>query len=101
MDHVAVAQLIFAGTSTEMSFWSIFSAHVTDTFGLCNDFANRDQRSLFATFQSHSSISSIKSVNELQCHSVSVRAKRERERQRERDRERERESVCLRQTSIK
>jgi len=29
---------------------------------------------LFATFQSHSSILSIKSVNELQCHSVNVRA---------------------------
>ena len=53
-----------------------FSAHVTDTFGLCNDFANRDQKSLFAAFQSHSSMSSIKSpsVNELQCHSVNVRA---------------------------
>ena len=47
---------------------------VTDTCWLCNDFANRDQKSLFATFQSHSSISSIKSVNELQCHSVNVRA---------------------------
>ena len=41
---------------------------------MCNDFANRDQKSLFATFQSHGSISSIKSVNELQCHSVNVRA---------------------------
>jgi len=39
-----------------------------------NDFANRDQKSLFATFQSHRSISSIRSVNELQCHSVNVRA---------------------------
>jgi len=59
MDRVAVAQLIFSGTSTEASY----------------DFANRDQKSLFATFQSHSSISSIKSVHELQCHSVNVRAK--------------------------
>mmetsp|Transcript_42065 Transcript_42065/g.61835 ORF Transcript_42065/g.61835 Transcript_42065/m.61835 type:complete len:250 (-) Transcript_42065:174-923(-) len=74
MDRVAVAQLIFSGTSTEASVLSIFSAHVTDTCWLCNDFANRDQKSLFATFQSHSSISSIKSVNELQCHSVNVRA---------------------------
>ena len=57
-----------------MSFWSIFSAHVTDTFCLFNHFANRDQKSLFATFQSYSSISSIKSVNELQCDSVNVRA---------------------------
>jgi len=32
MDRVAVAQLIFSGTSTEASFLSIFSAHVTDTF---------------------------------------------------------------------
>jgi hypothetical protein len=32
MDHVAVAQLIFSGTSTEASFWSIFPAHVIDTF---------------------------------------------------------------------
>jgi len=38
------------------------------------DFANRDQKSLFATFQSHSSMLSIKSVNELQCHNVNVRA---------------------------
>jgi len=74
MDRVAVAQLIFSGTSTEASFLSSFSAQVTDTFGLCNDFANRNQKSLFATFQSHSSISSINSVNELQCHSVNVRA---------------------------
>ena len=43
-------------------------------FWLCNDFANRDYKSLFATFQSHSSISSIKSINELQCHSVNVLA---------------------------
>jgi len=42
MDCVAVAQLIFSGTSTETSFWSIFSTHVTDNFGLCNDVANRD-----------------------------------------------------------
>ena len=76
MDRVAVAQLIFSGTSTEasLSFWSIFSAHVTDTFGLSNDFANRDQKSLFDTLQSHSSISSIKSVNDLQCHSANLRA---------------------------
>jgi len=74
MDRVAVAQLIFSGTSTEASFLSIFPADVTDTFWLCNDFANRDQKSLFASFQSHSSISSIKSVNELQCHSVNMRA---------------------------
>ena len=74
MGRIAIAQLIFSGTSTEASFLSIFSAHVTDTFWLCNDFANRDQKSLFATFQSHSSISSIKSENELQCHSVKVRA---------------------------
>ena len=74
MDRVAVAQLIFAGTSTEASFWSIFPAYVTHSFGLCKDFANRNQKSLFATFQSHSSISSIMSVNELQCHSVNVRA---------------------------
>jgi len=32
MDHVVVAQLIFSGTGTEASFWSIISAHVTDTF---------------------------------------------------------------------
>jgi len=31
-DHIAVAQLIFPGTSTEASFWFIFSAHMTDTF---------------------------------------------------------------------
>ena len=74
MDYVAVDQLIFSGTSTEASFLSSFPAHLIDTFWLCNDFANRDQKSLFATFQSHSSISSIKSVNELQCHSVNVRA---------------------------
>jgi len=74
LDRVAVAQLIFSGTSTEASFLFIFSAYVTDTFGLCNDFANCDRKSLFATFQSHSSISSIKSVNELQCHSVTVHA---------------------------
>ena len=34
----------------------------------------RDQKSLFATFQSHCSISSIKSADELQRHSVNVRA---------------------------
>jgi len=72
MDRVAVAKLIFSGTSTAASVWSIFSAHVTDTLWLCNDFANRDQKSLFAAFQSHSSISSIKSVSWLQCHSVNV-----------------------------
>jgi len=32
LDHVAVAQLIFSGTSAEASFLSIFSAPVTDTF---------------------------------------------------------------------
>jgi len=32
MDRVVVAQLIFSRTSTETSFWSIFSAHVADTF---------------------------------------------------------------------
>jgi len=64
MDRVAVAQLIFLGTSTEVSFWSIFSAHVTGTFCLFNHFANRDQKSLFATFHYHSSIWSIKSVDE-------------------------------------
>jgi len=32
MDRVAVAQLIFSGTSTEASFLSIFPADVTDTF---------------------------------------------------------------------
>ena len=69
MKHVAVL-----GTSTEASFLFFFSAHVTDTVWLCNDFANHDQKSLFATFQSHSSILSIKSVNELQCHSVHVHA---------------------------
>jgi len=74
MDCVAVVQLISSGTSTEASFWSIFSAYVIDTFLLCNNVANRDQKSLFATFQFHSYISSIKSVNELQCHSVNVRA---------------------------
>jgi len=42
MDRVAVAQLIFSGMSTEASFWSFFSAHVTDTSLLCNDFAIRD-----------------------------------------------------------
>ena len=75
MDRVAVAQLIFSETSTDASFWFIFSAHVNDTFcpGLCSDFANCDQKSLFAMFQSHSSILSFKSVNELQCHSVNVR----------------------------
>ena len=31
--------------STDTSFKSFFSAHVTDTFWLCNSFANRDQRS--------------------------------------------------------
>ena len=72
--RVAVAQLIFSGTSTEASVLSIFSAHVTDTCWLCNDFANRDQKPLFATFQSHSFISSIKLVNELQSHSVNARA---------------------------
>ena len=57
--------------------WSEFLvhcfAHMTDTLWLCNNFANRhrDQKSFFTTFQS---ISSIKSVNELQCHSVNVRA---------------------------
>jgi len=45
---------------------------VTDTCLPCNDLANRDQKSLFATFQSQSSISSIKLANELQCHSVNV-----------------------------
>jgi len=65
MDRVAVAQLTRPGTSTEASFWSIFPAHVIETFWLCNDFAYRDQKSLFATFQSHSSISSIKTVNEV------------------------------------
>jgi len=74
MDRVAVAQLIFSGTSTEASFLSTFSAHVTHNFGLCNDFANRDQKSLSSTFQSHSPILSIKSANELQCHSFNVRA---------------------------
>jgi len=74
MDHVANAQLIFPGTSTEASAWSFFPAYVTDAFLLCNDFANRDQKSLLATFQSHSSILSIKSVNKLQCHSSNVRA---------------------------
>jgi len=69
-----VAQLIFSETSTEASFGSIFSAYLTDTYWLCNNIANRDQKSLLATFQSHSSISSIKSVNELQCHSANVRA---------------------------
>jgi len=44
MDRVAIAQLTFSGTITAESFWSIFSAHVTDTFLLCNDFANRDQK---------------------------------------------------------
>jgi len=34
MDRVAVAQLIFSGTSTEASVLSIFSAHVTDTWVL-------------------------------------------------------------------
>ena len=47
---------------------------MTDTFWLCNNFANRGQKSWSATFQSHSSISSVKSVNELQRHSVNVRA---------------------------
>ena len=61
-------------TSTEARFWSICSAHVTEPFWLRNDFANRDQKSLFATFQSYSSISLMKSVNELQCHCVNVRA---------------------------
>ena len=74
MDRVAVAQLNFSGTSTKASFWSICPAHVTDTFWLSNDSANRDQKSLFATCQSHSSILSINLVNELQCHSVNVRA---------------------------
>ena len=74
MNRVAVAQLIFSGTSTGASFLSSFSTQVTDTFELCNDFANRDQKSSFATFHSHSSISSINSVNELQCHSVNARA---------------------------
>ena len=45
MDRVAIAQLILSGTITVESFWSIFSAHVTDTFWLCNNFANRDQKS--------------------------------------------------------
>jgi len=74
MDCVAVAQLIFPGTSTEASFWCIFSARVNYTFGLCKDFANRDQKSFIATFQSHSSDLSIKSVNELHCHSFNVHA---------------------------
>ena len=74
--YTSVISWCFSGTSTETSSWSIFSAHVTDTFWLCNDFANLDQKSLFAAFQSHSSqmISSIKSVNELQWHSINVRA---------------------------
>jgi len=65
MNRVDVAQLIFPGTSTEASCLSTCSAYATDTFWLCNDFANRDQKSSFATFQSHSSMSLIKSVNEL------------------------------------
>jgi len=73
MDRVAVAQFIFSGTSTEANFWSNLSANVTDTFWLCNDFVNSDQKSLFATFQSHSSISSNKTVHELQHHSINVR----------------------------
>jgi len=42
MDRVAVAHwqpLIFSGTSTQASFWSIFPDHVTATFWMCNDFA--------------------------------------------------------------
>ena len=57
IDRVAIAQLIFPETSTEAIFGSIFPAHVTDPFWVWNDFANRDQKFLFATFQSHSSIS--------------------------------------------
>ena len=45
---------------------SPFVLPLTDTFWLCYNF---DQESLFATCQSHSSISSIKSVNEMQYHS--------------------------------
>ena len=42
---------MFSVASTEMSFWSIFSVHVTDIFWLRNDFANRDQKSLFAEIE--------------------------------------------------
>jgi len=43
-------------------FWT-----VTNNFGLCNDCVNRDQKFWFSTFHPHSSIASIKWVNELQC----------------------------------
>jgi len=48
MDRIAVAQVIFPGISTEASVLSIYFANVIDTFWLCNEFANRDQKSLFA-----------------------------------------------------
>ena len=60
------SQLAKSLHSQKVSFFCPCDCH------FLTDFANLDQKSLFATFQSHSSISSIKSVNELQCHSGSV-----------------------------
>ena len=48
MDRIAFAQLIFPGISTEASVLFIYFANLIDSFWLCNDFANRDQKSLFA-----------------------------------------------------
>jgi len=70
MDRVAVAQLIYPETSTETCLRPFFLPMWLTFF----DFANHDHMSLFATFQSHSSISSIRSVNQLQCHCSNVRA---------------------------
>ena len=59
--------------------WSKFFVQVFCSrgwlFDCGNDFANRHQKSLFGTFQSHSFISSITSGNELQCHSSNNCAK--------------------------
>ena len=74
IDLVAAAQLIFPKSCCVASLLSSRPAHVTNTFWLCNDFANLVQKSFFAPSHSHNSISSISSVNELYSHSSRVRA---------------------------
>ena len=68
----------FQGHLSRDEHWSeflvLFSCPCDWHFWLCSDFANRDQKSFFASIHFHSSILSIKSVNELQYHSVNLRA---------------------------